>query len=174
MHFPATAHMKLFLALLIILGAIAIITFVLVPARPRQPAYRKRPVMTPNEIEFYGRITRALPGMHVCPQVAMHALIEPTSTNSKIRLVDFRRVSQKVVDYAVFDAHWEVVAIIELDDRTHLVSRDAIRDGYTGAAGIRTLRYQSRAKPAETQIAADVRAIQAATLVTAPVGALGR
>jgi len=167
MHFPATVNMKLFLALLIILGATAIIIFVLAPARPREAAYRKRPVMTPNEVEFYGRISRALPGMQVCPQVAMHALIEPTSQNGKTRLVDFRRVSQKVVDYAVFDDLWCLVAIIELDDRTHLASRDAVRDGFTGAAGIRTLRYQSRAKPAQEQIAADIRAVQAAAAAAA-------
>lgn len=154
--------MKLFLALLIILSAVAIIAFVLIPARPRQGVYRKRQVMTPNEIEFFGRISRALPGMHVCPQVAMHALIEPTSTKSQARLVDFRRISQKVVDYTIFDAQWTIVAIIELDDRTHLAGRDAVRDSFTGAAGIRTLRYQSRSKPAEPQIAADISAIRMA------------
>lgn len=169
-HFLDTAHMKLLLAALIVLVAATAIAFVLVPARPRVAAYRKRRVMTPNEIEFYGRIIRALPGMYVCPQVAMHAVIEPTSSNSKTRLVDFRRISQKVVDYTVFDAQWSVVAIIELDDRTHVISRDAIRDGFTSAAGIRTLRYQSRAKPGEAQIAADVHAIQTAALVTAPTG----
>ncbi|MBY0241735.1 MAG: DUF2726 domain-containing protein [Burkholderiaceae bacterium] len=163
--------MKLFIALLIILCAIAIIAFVLMQARTRQAAYRKRRVMTPNEVEFFGRITRALPGMHVCPQVAMHALIEPTSTNSKARLVDFRRISQKVVDYTIFDSQWEVIAIIELDDRTHLVSRDVIRDGFTSAAGIRTLRYQSRSKPAESQIAADISAIRAVAAAPAPRGA---
>jgi very-short-patch-repair endonuclease len=163
--------MKLFYGLLIILIAAAIIAFVLVQAKPRQAAYRRRPVMTPNETEFYGRIVRALPGLHVCPQVAMHAIIEPTSTNSKTRLVDFRRVSQKVVDYAVFDAQWTVVALIELDDRTHVASRDAVRDSYTAAAGIQTLRYRSRAKPLEAQITADVQAIQLAA-AAAPAAAI--
>jgi hypothetical protein len=165
-----TVDMKLFLAFLIIFVAAAIIFFVLVPARPRQGAYRKRPVMTPNEIEFFGRISRALPGMHVCPQVAMHALIEPTSTNSQARLVDFRRISQKVVDYTIFDAKWAIVAIIELDDRTHVAGRDAIRDGFTGAAGIRTVRYQSRSKPAESQITADISAIRTAAAAASPIG----
>lgn len=159
--------MKLFYALLIILVAIAIIVYVLVPPKLHQPAYRKRQVMTPNEIEFYGRIARALPGMHVCPQVAMHALIEPTATNSKTRLIHFRRISQKVVDYAIFDAQWALVAVIELDDRTHVASRDAIRDSFVSAAGVRTLRYQSRAKPAEAQISVDVQAVLAST--AAPV-----
>lgn len=164
--------MKILIAFLIIFVAVAIIAFILIPARPRQAAYRKRQVMTPNEVEFFGRISRALPGMHVCPQVAMHALIEPTSTNSKAHLVDFRRISQKVVDYTVFDAQWTIVAIIELDDRTHSAGRDAIRDGFTSAAGIRTLRYHSRSKPAESQIAADISAICAEAAATFdPMGA---
>lgn len=167
--FSLTLDMKLFLALLIIFSAVAIIAFVLIPAGPRQDAYRKRQVMTPNEIEFFGRISRALPSMHVCPQVAMHALIEPTSTNSQARLVDFRRISQKVVDYTIFDAQWTIVAIIELDDRTHLAGRDAVRDSFTGAAGVRTLRYQSRSKPAESQIAADIGAIRMAA-ATSSIG----
>lgn len=158
--------MKLLLSVLIIFVAVAIISMVLLSARLRYAAYRKRQVMTPNEMEFFGRIGRALPGLHVCPQIAMHALIEPTSANSKTRLADFRRISQKVVDFTVFDAQWAIVAIIELDDRTHLAGRDAIRDGFTSAAGIRTLRYQSRSKPDESQIAADISAIRAESTPT--------
>jgi hypothetical protein len=151
-----TTQMKLLTAFFIVAAAAAAIWFVLVPRQAAQQRYRRRAVMTPNEMEFYGRIARALPSMHVCPQVAMHALIEPTSPDAKLRLIDFRRISQKVVDYAIFDAQWALVLVIELDDRTHVASRDAIRDGYMSAAGIRTLRYQSRSKPGVAQIAADV------------------
>lgn len=161
--------MKFFYALLIILVAIAIIMYVLVPPKLLQPTYRKRQVMTPNELEFYGRIVRALPGLHVCPQVAMHALIEPTSTNGKTRLMHFRRISQKVVDYAIFDAQWALVAVIELDDRTHVASRDAIRDGFMGSAGIRTLRYQSRSKPPDAQISVDIQTILVSAVTTVRV-----
>jgi len=154
--------MKTFLALLIILVAAAIIAYFLVSSKPKEPAYRKKAVMTPNELEFHARLVRALAGLHVCPQIAMHALIEPTASHAQTKLRDFRRVSQKIVDYTIFDSHWSVVAVIELDDRTHIASRDAIRDSFMSAAGIRTLRYQSRSKPTEAQIAADVRALQLA------------
>jgi len=165
--FSTCLHMKLFLATLIILVAATIIAYVLISSRPKAPAYRKRAIMTPNELEFHSRLTRALEGLHVCPQVAMHALIEPTSLHGQTRLRDFRRVSQKIVDFAVFDAQWAIVLVIELDDRTHIASRDAVRDSYMSAAGIRTLRYQSRAKPSEVQIAADVRAVQQAASLAA-------
>lgn len=159
--------MKIFHAMLVIMVAAAIIVYVLLSSRPKAPAYRKRAVMTLNEMEFHGRLAHALFGLHVCPQVAMHALIEPNALNSQTRLRDFRRVYQKIVDFAVFDAQWAVVLVIELDDRTHVASRDAVRDSYMSAAGIRTLRYQSRAKPSEAQIAADVLAVQQAAAVSA-------
>jgi very-short-patch-repair endonuclease len=154
--------MMLFYGLLIVLVAVAVSTFVVMPAGPRQAAYRRRPTKTSNEIEFYGRIVGALPELHVCRQIAIHAIIGPTSRSSKTRLIDFRRVSQKVIDYAVFDSKWAIVVLIELEERTHVASRDAIRDSYTAAAGIRTLRDPSRARPLEVQITADVRAIQLA------------
>ena len=152
--------MKTFLVLFIILVAAAIIFYILAPSTKKEPAYRKKALMTPNELQFHARLERALVGLHVCPQIAMHALIEPTSSHAQTKLRDFRRVSQKIVDYTIFDAQWAVVAVIELDDRTHIAGRDAIRDGFMSAAGIPTLRYRSRSKPTETQIAADVRALQ--------------
>lgn len=93
----------------------------------------------------------------------MHALIEPTAVDITTRIHDFRRVSQKIVDYAVFDSLWATVLVIELDDRTHDGLRDTIRDGFMSAAGIQTLRYQSRSKPSEAKIAADVFCVQMAT-----------
>jgi very-short-patch-repair endonuclease len=156
---------KTFLGVVIVMVALAIIVKTLAPSLfARGPAYRRKAIMTGNETEFIGRLRRALPDLHICPQVAMHALIEPTASNSKIRLRDFRRVSQKIVDYAVFDAQWAIVVVIELDDRTHDSLRDAARDGYLAAAGIRTLRFQSRAKPTEGEIRVQVQALRQAPL----------
>lgn len=141
----------------IIVMACVIIGVVLASGlRQSGPGYRRRAVMTGNEVEFYGRLARAVPGMHVCPQVAMHALIEATAANSNARLIDFRRISQKVVDYAVFDDKWRLVVVVELDDRTHDRHKDAARDAYLASAGVPTLRYQSKSKPLAAQIAVDV------------------
>lgn len=127
--------------------------------RSGRPAYRARPIMTPNEREFYGRLQRALPGFHICPQVAMHALLEPTASQFEARRRAFWRISQKVVDYSLFDADWRLVCVVELDDRTHDRARDAVRDSYFASAGVRTLRYESRSKPSESEIAGQVNAL---------------
>lgn len=114
--------------------------------------YRPRAFLTPNELEFFNRLLRALPDHHVFPQVAMSALIEPTAKGKEWRSA-FGRISQKRVDYCVFTkADMKLVAIVELDDRTHDSKKDAQRDSYTESAGIRTVRFHSKRKPTEPEI----------------------
>jgi very-short-patch-repair endonuclease len=120
-----------------------------------QPQYRARSLLTGNEIEFFRRLRRALPQEYIFPQVALSALIEPRSRSEK-HLRDFRRISQKRVDYAIYTSDLQLVAIVELDDRTHNRVADAERDAFVASAGIRTLRFESRNKPTVEQIRAAV------------------
>jgi len=120
-----------------------------------QPQYRARSLLTGNEIEFFRRLRRALPQEYIFPQVALSALIEPRSRSEK-HLRDFRRISQKRVDYAIYTSDLQLVAIVELDDRTHNRMADAQRDAFVASAGIRTLRFESRNKPTVEQIRAAV------------------
>jgi very-short-patch-repair endonuclease len=120
-----------------------------------QPQYRARSFLTGNEIEFFRRLRRALPQEYIFPQVALSALIEPRSRSEK-HLRDFRRISQKRVDYAIYTSDLQLVAIVELDDRTHNRMADAQRDAFVASAGIRTLRFESRNKPTVEQIRAAV------------------
>lgn len=140
-------------------GVIVITTIaLLVMNRKQLPTYRKKPILTPNETEFYFRLLSALPNYFIFPQVAMSALIEPKTGQAKARKYAFYRISQKVVDYAVYKVDpmmqekLTLVAIIELDDKTHIASKDKIRDSYLSNAGITTIRYQSKNKPSKNQI----------------------
>ena len=82
--------------------------------------YRSRELMTPNEIEFFGRLNRALPGLNVFPQVSMAALIEPTATKRTARwTAAFNRIQAKRVDFVIADQMGKVRAVVESDDRTH-------------------------------------------------------
>ncbi len=47
-----------------------------------------------------------------------------------------------------------MLALVELDDRTHSAKGDRQRDALTKAAGYRTIRFQSRNKPTQAEIAA--------------------
>lgn len=116
--------------------------------------YAPKALLTPNEREFFGRLCRALPEFHVFTQVAMSAIVDtarmaPASVRTSAR----NRFDRKVIDYVVVRRpSFEVVAIIELDDRTHDSERDAARDKITSAAGYRTVRFHSRRKPDVSEI----------------------
>jgi hypothetical protein len=113
----------------------------------RTGAYRRRKFMTDNEEEFFGRLVVALPDHYIFPQVAMSALLEATSSDKKTAHADRLRVAQQRVDYVVCTRRCEVVAVVELDDKTHIRAKDELRDARLEQGGIRTVRFQARNKP---------------------------
>ncbi|MFM0051497.1 DUF2726 domain-containing protein [Caballeronia grimmiae] len=145
--------MQSHIAPVVVIALLVAIVAVIASKAVAKPRYRAVPLLTSNEKEFFERLRRALPEALIFPQVAMSAIIEPIS-NGKQGTIDFRRISQKLVDYAVYDRQLALVAVVELDDRTHDAARDAVRDGYLASAGIRTIRFQSKAKPDENGIRA--------------------
>lgn len=113
----------------------------------RAGTYRRRKLMTDNESEFFGRLVVALPDHYIFPQVAMSALLEAASNDKKKALSDRLRIAQQRVDYLVCTKSCEVVAVVELDDKTHSRTKDELRDSRLEQAGIRTIRFQARSKP---------------------------
>jgi hypothetical protein len=117
----------------------------------RVPEYLPIRIMTDNEIEFFGRLLRALPDHYVFPQVAMAALIKPSRSFIENKQA-YWSMNQKRVDFAIYNKQIDLVCIVELDDVMHNACRDAVRDANTGSAGIKTLRWESRSKPNELEI----------------------
>lgn len=119
--------------------------------------YSPKEFLTQNEQEFFLRLKRALPDHHVFTQVAMGSLLNPSVPRAD---PDYNRIrnrfAQKIIDYVVLDENLKVVALIELDDRTHVEKKDADRDAMTAAAGYKTIRYQSKTKPSVERIHADL------------------
>lgn len=113
----------------------------------RTGAYRRRKFMTDNEEEFFGRLVVALPDHYIFPQVAMSALLDPASSDRSTAYGDRLRIAQQRVDYVVCTRRCEVVAVVELDDKTHSHAKDELRDARLEQAGIRTIRFQARNKP---------------------------
>jgi len=112
--------------------------------------FRAKPIMTANEREFFQRLLRANSDGYVFPQVAFSALLEPAL--AKNRWAAFKYISQKRVDYALYNDKLELLCIVELDDRSHNPKKDAQRDAAFASAGITTVRWQSTHKPDEAQI----------------------
>lgn len=115
--------------------------------KDRTGTYKQRKLMTDNEAEFFGRLVVALPEHYIFPQVAMSALLESASGDKKIAHSDRGRIAQHRVDYVVCTRSCELVAVVELDDKTHSRAKDQLRDARLRQAGIRTIRFQSREKP---------------------------
>jgi hypothetical protein len=115
--------------------------------------------MTANELEFFHRLERALPGYHVFPQIAFAAFLTHDSDMAgKARMALRNRFDRKMADFVVCEREsLAIVALIELDDRTHRASDDQQRDELTRAAGYRTIRFRSKQKPTEAEIARILR-----------------
>ncbi|SHH10509.1 DUF2726 domain-containing protein [Massilia sp. CF038] len=135
------------IALFAFIAAILVAVTLTQQGKERAGAYRRRKVMSENELEFFGRLVAALPDHYIFPQVAMSALLEAASSDKKTAHSDRLRIAQQRADYIVCTKNCDLVAVIELDDRTHSTAKDQLRDSRLEQAGIRTVRFQSRAKP---------------------------
>lgn len=112
------------------------------------PPYRSRRLLSDNEIHFAGVLERALPDYKVIPQVSFGAFLRVKEGLTRSSTVAaFNRVSSKRADWVVCNRRYEVLCIVELDDQSHDLGKDATRDSYTASAGLPTLRVPSRNKP---------------------------
>jgi hypothetical protein len=149
---------NIFFLMPVLLVLVLLMAFVLARTRKPMPeaAYKPRPIMTENELEFFGRLVAALPEHYIFPQVAMTALLEPGATDRKQAHADRLRIAQQRIDYVVCNRRCEVVAVVELDDRTHSKVKDQLRDGRLEQGGYKTVRFQSRQKPPAPAIRAAI------------------
>lgn len=142
---------------LIILFVVATFVVIMIFKKSRRDAlYQAKKLLTGNELEFYIRLRRALPGSIIMAQVSMGALLEVSARikDQRTRLSLRSKFSQKIIDFVVCDSKMNVLVLIELDDKTHRSDLDAARDKITADAGYKTLRFQSKSKPTEEEIKA--------------------
>lgn len=132
--------------------AVLALVLVLYLSWARRPRFRPCTVMTANEREFYQRILQACPDCEIWPQVPLLALVRPDARDgSRAFWAAFRQISNARVDW-VIARNMDVLAIIELDDRSHDAKRDARRDDILKGCGYRVLRFQSKNRPNPQQI----------------------
>ena len=133
--------------------------------------FKQKTLLTPNEMEFLGRLEAAAPELRFFPQVAMGALLDPAVPRSDGKAYYRLRgmFSQKIVDFvAQRRSDGAIIAIIELDDRTHDSGKDAKRDEMLQSAGYRIVRWHSKTKPDATIIRAELCPPHAAPAAPAP------
>ena len=113
--------------------------------------FKAKAFMTANELEFLARLEAAVPDLRFHAQVAMGALLDaatPRRENAGAHMSARGRFGQKIVDFvAQHRTTGAVVAVIELDDRTHDSAKDQSRDAMLREGGYKVIRWQSKAKP---------------------------
>lgn len=149
----------------IVLGATA-------KAIPRTPRVRAKALLIERERVARSIIERVLPHTRVHVQVSMGALLQPKGGfgHNEATLIRYK-FSSKIVDFVIEDrASGAVLALVELDDRSHDASRDRQRDAMTASAGYRTIRL-SAGRLTTADIAERLQPLQrknAVTSTTAP------
>ena len=138
---------KIILGGLVILAAIAAVVLAQLKSNVHIGKYKQRKLMTDNELEFFGRLVKSLPDHYIFSQVAMSALLEPSSGDKRQSHSDRLRIAQQRIDFVVCNLRCEVIAVVELDDKTHSSAKDQERDKRLLQGGIPTIRFQSRNKP---------------------------
>ncbi|MDN4036091.1 DUF2726 domain-containing protein [Massilia sp. YIM B02443] len=160
--------MEISILILVLLVVAMLFVAPMIKGAPRTDNYQARELMTENEAEFFGRLVVALPDHYIFPQVAMTALIEAASRDKKQAHADRLRIAQQRADYVVCDRRCNVVAVVELDDRTHSRHKDRMRDARLRRAGIRTVRFESKSKPSAQAVRTAVLAAGAVAEAAQP------
>lgn len=169
------------IVLAVVIGA-GVVGFLLLKAKlagkgAEGAQFKAKPMLTANEWEFLGRLEAAAPELRFLPQVAMGALLEPAVPRGDRKAYYRLRgmFSQKIVDFvAQRRSDGAVVAIIELDDRTHDADKDAKRDDMLKSAGYRIVRWNSKNKPDSSTIRAALMPPPELTQTAALPSALAR
>ena len=107
--------------------------------------YTRKRLMTRPETVMYAKITEALRGspydLHA--QVSMGAIIDVKKGVDRRKRLGLRnRFDRKIIDYVISNRNGYAVLLIELDDSSHILSKDMDRDRLTASAGYKTLRYR--------------------------------
>lgn len=112
---------------------------------------RACPPLTKHEQLMFFRLQEALPKLIVLSQVSFGALLTAKSRGAR------NTFDRKRADFVVCDKLFKVLAVIELDDRSHdgREEQDANRDKLLTDAGYRVVRY--RGIPDIEQVAGDFR-----------------
>lgn len=107
--------------------------------------YQARRIMTDREQVLYHRLREALPDCLIFTQVQLSQVIS-VKYRTKNPQAWLNKVSQKSLDFVVCQPDSSVLAVIELDDKSHnnakQASRDADKSKALKDAGVRLIRVR--------------------------------
>lgn len=117
--------------------------------------FEKKPLITNTESILFSRLLQALPNNHIFTQVQLSQLVRVKKGHSF--KVWFSRISQMSADFVIADSSFNIVAVIELDDKSHYSNEDRQKadqkkDKALTAAGIKVVRWRCEVMPSVEQI----------------------
>jgi very-short-patch-repair endonuclease len=110
---------------------------------------RKRRPLTEREQSMYFRLCSTFPELVVLSQVSFSALLISQQQSTR------NGYNRKVADFVLCTKAFDVLAVIELDDKSHKGNEaaDEVRDSWLKSAGLRIVRYPQI--PDATKLLAD-------------------
>ena len=149
-------------SLLIFFAAVIILFVLLVVAksllrkleeRGVWPFYAKKLMSSPEQI-LYFKLCNSLPDHIVMSQVSLSRILGVKKGNNFGKW--FNRINRMSADFVVCSKDSSVIAVIELDDKTHSkkerVSADFKKDKALSSAGIRVIRWNVKSMPEDSAI----------------------
>lgn len=116
--------------------------------------FEKKKLMTAPEQLFYSRLIESLPELCVFSQVQLSQLVSVKKGHDFKQW--FNRISRMSADFVVTDKAMEIIAVIELDDRSHnkpeRIEADKKKDKALTSAGIKVIRWKVSPMPTVAQI----------------------
>lgn len=116
--------------------------------------FEKKKLMTAPEQLLYSRLIESLPELCIFSQVQLSQLVSVKKGHDFKQW--FNRISRMSADFVVTDKAMEIIAVIELDDRTHnkpdRIEADKKKDKALTSAGIKVIRWKVSPMPTVAQI----------------------
>ena len=117
----------------------------------------KKSLLTQTEYKFFQLLVSAFPEFYIFPQVSFSALLTHSGKDGYRLRNSFNR---SVADFVIVDQSSQVVAVVELDDKSHdkqaTKEKDQKRDSLLKQAGYRVARYRCENMPNIQKIRQDL------------------
>lgn len=137
----------------LLLASVACAAYKRRPVGKLWPVCRRDPLSRPEQA-LYWRLREACPSHVILAQVAIAQLLEVERVRNRQAI--FNRYRQLVADFVICTPAFDVVAVIELDDRSHTTpgraDADERKSAALGAAGIPLLRFSVRNLPSAGEL----------------------
>jgi hypothetical protein len=118
-----------------------------------------KPLLTPTELEFSKLLDEAMPEFRVMYQVAVYQTIKIKDSPENLKI--WNKLNRLTFDFVLIDRESNVVAVIELDDKSHLrlatVKRDQKKDDLINFLGKPLLRFNVSSMPSVEVLRTDIQ-----------------